>query len=239
VAACATALAACSSSGAPHTATAPPIPATASVPADPFPAQDTTFAELSPALKRVWGDFALTVVPGRGVRDSVPAAPPLRNMTGGHVSDASARRWASAVMRRARLVQWALANRQWAFLDFLGERATQEGSTWYGASSTDTAVSLPDCAAFPSRLVLWWTDDPRDPVVVFNHVLWYFTEEFDTSCAYQVPATAGGTVTQGWAARHVVLLTGALEQDAVLGEVWRGPEVSCTDLPDHDAACER
>lgn len=233
------ALSACSGGGAASTSPSgtPRVAATATVPADPYPAQDTPFDSLSPSMKRLWGDYGLTVVPGRAV-EAVPQAPPFANMTDGHVSGSDATLMVQALMRRNRLVQWAVGARQWDFLTWLGESDGQGTPVFSGAQRQDEALHLPDCFVVPQRLSLWWAADMRDIVVIYQHVQTYFALQFQAPCAFTAEAPGGGTTTVGgFSAPTVWLVCGYIFDDPVLGAVWRGYVTPCSATTSHAAQC--
>lgn len=227
-------LTACSSgTSAAAPAATPRVAATATIPADPFPAADVGYDELSPSMKRLWGDYGLTTVPGRAVRANLPAPPPVVNMTGGKVSDADAAVMGRALVWRMRLVQWGASQAQWDFLDWLGEKLMGGSSPFQQVDPDRLAIALSDCFVAPRRLTLWWTDDMSDPVVAWQTVHTYFAFEFGVPCTIK----RSGAVIGGLGKPTVWLINGYLFDDPVLGKVWRGYVTPCSSTTNHASQC--
>ena len=201
------------------------------------PDRDTLYDRAPKAMKEAWSFYTVTIIPGRDVLTSVPSAPPVRNMTQGRVPDNLAQRWAQDLIRRRRLAQWALANGQIDFLDWLGEY-TFGDDTWRAALEQQHRVVLPDCATYPTSLSLWVADTPRDPVVLYNHVYTYFAMEFNGPCSVSVPPSSVVSVPTSWSGRHVVLVAGGEFTDDLIGDVLRGMLTDCTAAPPgHEVPC--
>jgi hypothetical protein len=232
-------LAACSGSGGvggATLATTPRVAASATVPADPFPPADTPFDVLSPTMKRVWGDYGLTVVPGRDVEQTAPQAPPVVNMTDGHETDADAAVMAQSLVWRNHLVQWALRTKQWEFLSWVQEHFALSDAPFDAYRKADIAVDVPSCFVVPARLSLWRADDARDPVVLYDHVLRYFAMHFEMPCVFTT-ADSEHREIGGFRQSTVWLVAGYVLDDPVLGGVWRGYITPCDGLTGHDAPC--
>ncbi len=205
-------------------------------PASLVPVRDTPFDSAPKAMKQAWGFYTVTLIPGRDVLASVPSAPPVRNMTQGRVPDSLAQKWAQDLVRRRRLVQWALANGQIDFLDWFGERTYDD--TWRAALERQHRVVLPDCATYPAALSLWVADTPQDPVVLFDHIDTYFAMEFHGPCSVSVPPGSVVSLPTSWSGRHVVLVAGHESTDDLIGDVWRGGLTDCTSAPPgHEVQC--
>jgi hypothetical protein len=139
-------------------------------------------------------------------------------------------------MRRQRLVQWALANRQIDFLDWLGER-TFEDDTWRQLLQS-SAVAVPPCAAYPTSLALVWSPGIGDPVTSPDHVQYFFAAQYSGPCAIDVP-TGSVALTTTWVHTRTILVAGRDFQDDVIGSVWRGYVSDCVNVRNHPDVCGR
>jgi hypothetical protein len=200
-----------------------------------MPASDIPFDRASPALKAAWGTYTVTVIPGSAVFAGIPPAPHVHNLTGGLVSDSEAAGLAAALMRRRRLVQWALANGQIDFLDWFGERAFVD-DTWRPLIAAGGKVNLPACATYPVSLTLWSRQAIDDPVTFPDHVKAFFAADFSGPCDVGVPP-GSVKVTSAWRTTHTFLIAARLKVDDVIGSVLRGYVSDCATVTNHPEAC--
>jgi hypothetical protein len=210
-----------------------------------FPDQDTPIASAPAPLVAAWTPYGVTVIPGRHVLDGVPPTPPVRNVTGGAVSDADAQRWAAAEMRTDGYVGWMEANGQPGFNDHLRTHAFLAGPI--GASVlAQHHVMNPPCDLFPTAIAVVPVDAAiqsffgsrgLETKASFALVMTYSrgadvcvvteTTSSGPHVLASVPA-GGGTGIEGGSLRH----------DTLLGDLWFSDSAGDCRAGQMPAACE-
>lgn len=210
-----------------------------------FPDQDTPIASAPAALVAAWTPYGLSVIPGRHVLDGVPATPPVRNLTGGAVTDADVQRWAAAELRTDGYVGWMEANGQPGFNDHLRARAFLAGPIG-AAVLAQHHVTNPPCDLFPTAIAVVSVDAAIQSFfgsrglqtkASFALVMTYspgadacvVTEPTSTGPHFlaSVPA-GGGTGIEGGSLRH----------DALLGDIWFSDSAGDCRAGEMPSACE-
>lgn len=157
-------------------------------------------------------------------QEHVPAAPTVKNMTNGAVSQADAQHWADASNWDSGWDKWAQANDQPFLLSRLAGpaviskaevQALQQGAT----------INQPDCNLYPTSVELFTVGPDGDA---------YFTREgVPADMAYVMVAVYAGPcypvatfadghqqTMPGLSAPETVFVPGKLEHDPLLGDIW-------------------
>jgi hypothetical protein len=200
----------------------------ASVATDPCAAVTslTSLGQVGLACQRRWSPYGVSEVPPSNelVREHVPPAPSVANMTGGAVSDATAQHWANASNRDSGWWQWAQAHDQLYLLRHL------VGPALIPAAEVETlqtggTVDQPACNLYPLRWTLFPVGAdgrayfarknlPTDDAYVFVVV-------YAGPCSETLHGSSGGRTTiVDFAENTTVFSPGVLRSDPVLGDIW-------------------
>ncbi len=158
----ATAVAALSSCGNPTPSHSPSrVAKTTSVPRPSAPATPcasvittTPIADVPAACAALWAPYGVTKIPPVNLTDAAPAPPVVVNETQGAISDAQLHSWVIASTRASLWYRWAEANDQSGLMSHLG-RLKLIPPAELQAMATGETVQQPDCALFPTRVVLF------------------------------------------------------------------------------------
>jgi len=199
----------------------------------------TPIDQVPAACAALWSPYQVTKVPPPDIlqQEHVPPAPPVRNLTSGAVSDATAQHWADANNFDSGWFKWAEANGQLAFLPHIAgpdvilpaERSALE----MGAT-----IAQPDCNLWPANMKLL-------PIGGDGNA--YFARKgLPTDNPYVLideiqltqPCVAIATYPDGEHSpipelqqTSTVFVPGRLMSDPVLGDIWLSDAGgSCSDL---------
>src|SRR5205807_9871706 len=141
------------------TAGTPRVTATPSAsPSGPCASVRTTTAieDVPPACAALWRPYGVTKVPPPDIlqQEHVPPAPPVRNKTGGAVSDAEAQHWADASNYESGWVKWAEANDEPGLLRHLSGPAVILPAE-VAALEQGATIAQPDCNLYPSAVAVF------------------------------------------------------------------------------------
>ena len=189
----------------------------------PVPA-DIAFAQAPPAVQDEWRQYyatgAVTVVPNSTVPFKRPATPTVTNDTNGAVDNATAQRWADALMRENAWENWAITADQVGLFD----------NGVISASQAEPGLVLPQGASgfrivgqrWPTSLRLipvsssaqgFLRDTDRDALLLTFNEAWSVQAVYPNGTTQPVPDQM---VSSGQ--RFVVI--GGLKQVVDLGELW-------------------
>jgi hypothetical protein len=224
-------LAGCSSSApSPRPSGSPSSSPSASLASGPCASVHVTTAiEQAPAAcAALWSPYQVTKVPPPDIlqQEHIPAAPPVRNVTNGAISDAVAQHWADANNADSGWFKWAEANGQLAFLAHLaGPDVILPADS--AALAQGASISQPDCNLYPTMITLapigadgvaYFTRKglPTDNQFVLIQLV-TITAPCNAIASYpdghQSPIPALQQTTTVFAA-------GKLQSDHVLGDIW-------------------
>jgi hypothetical protein len=187
----------------------------------------TTAIEQAPAAcAALWSPYQVTKVPPPDIlqQEHVPAAPPVRNMTNGAVTDAMAQHWADADTADAGWLKWAEANDQLAFLIHVNGPDVLSASERM-ALAQGALITQPDCDLYPTQRALFTVGAdgnayfmrkglPTDNANVF-------VEVFTGPCSVSATFPDGHTATISQLPQTTTaFVPGKLKSDPVLGEIW-------------------
>lgn len=221
---------ACSGSAAPGSTprASPAASASPAATASPCASVRTTtpMARVPRACALLWEPYHVTMVPPSDIlqQEHVPAAPPVKNMTNGAVSQADAQHWANAANWNSGWDKWAQANDQPFLLSVLTgpalvsaveSNALQQGAT----------IDQPACNLYPESAALF-------PIGADGNA--YFARKgLPTDNSYVIVAVYTGPCnpvatypdghTQtlpGLQATSAAFEPGTLRHDPLLGDIW-------------------
>lgn len=211
----------------PRASTTPSASASAAVNACASVRTTTPIDKVPTACQLLWEPYHVTMVPPADElqQEHVPAAPTVKNMTNGAVSQSDAQHWADADNWGSGWFKWAEANDQPFVLSFLAGPANlspQEQT----ALSVGARITQPDCNIYPKSLQLYVVgpdgtayfthkglpaDDPYVLVATFP----------GGSCSIDVSYPDGRTSTlAGLSSTSPVFEPGKLRHDPLLGDIW-------------------
>jgi hypothetical protein len=184
---------------------------------------DVPIASASDALVNEWTPYVdqLTVIPNTTVPYQRPPTPPVTNATAGAVDDATARRWADALMREAAWENWAISNSQLVFLDNGALSDRQVAGVALPAGATGLRISG---SRWPSSLRLVRVSQAvKDFLKVSDDyaLLVTFKDGFSVSAVFpggRSEALSDNVVPPGATA----FVVGHLLSKPDLGELWYG-----------------
>ena len=198
-------------------------------PEDAFPPHDLPLAQASASLQRLWRYYAVTVIPGRDVLNSIRPVTRFTDDALGTVSETTAGQWAVDLNREARWLQWALENDQRDFIGYL--RQEPYDGRLDELLRSGAHVHVPDCLTYSdaSRLV---QVNPIDPLVRYGHIDTVWVVHYPGPCAITATLPGGNVETLFTAPSSgtIRLVPGFSRSEQVLGSLWISRAVDCTSL---------
>ena len=188
----------------------------------------TTAIDKVPAACQVlWEPYHVTMVPPADElqQEHVPAAPTVKNMTNGAVSQADAQHWADADNLGSGWYKWAEEFDQPFLLDRLGAGSLVK-SDEEQALSQGESILQPDCNLYPTTVALF----PIGP----GGQAYFSRKNLPADNSYVLVETASGgacAATVRYPDGHTTSLpeltntipffaSGGIRHDALLGDVW-------------------
>ena len=187
----------------------------------------TPIAKVPPACAALWEPYGVTMVPPPDElqQEHVPAAPPVRNMTNGAVSDADAQHWADANNWDSGWYSWAEAHDQPRLLSrVVGPSLINPSEE--AALSAGATIAQPECNLYPTSNTLFAVGAdgkayftrkglPADDGYVLTLVFPSCTPAvatFPDGHQEKMPQPLTGTFT--------AFAPGGLRHDQLLGDLW-------------------
>lgn len=187
----------------------------------------TPIAQVPSACADLWQPYQVTMVPPPDVlqQEHVPAAPPVKNMTNGAVSQSDAQHWANADNWGSGWYEWAEAYDQPYLLRLLGGSAVTSAAEM-SALSNGATIEQPECNLYPKTAALFPVGAdgqdyfkrkglPADDAYVLVGTL------AAGPCAAKVRYPDGRVTTLPEPLSSApVFAPGQLRHDPVLGDIW-------------------
>jgi hypothetical protein len=186
----------------------------------------TPIEQVPAACAALWSPYQVTKVPPPDIlrQEHVPAAPPVRNMTSGAVSDAVAQHWVDANNFDNGWFKWAEANGQLTFLSHLSglDVISPKESAALAQGAT---IDQPNCNLYPPQVSVFAVGDDGNA---------YFARKgLPTDNRYVLVAVVSGPciATATYPDGHSMAITeltqtttvfapGVLRNDPLLGDIW-------------------
>lgn len=203
-------------------------PAVVSASGGPCAALTTTtaMADVSVACRQLWSSRGVTDVPPSNelALEHVPSAPPVVNMTGGAVTDATAQHWADASNWDSGWWKWAQGHDQLFMLRSLVGPALIPAAEVEALQNGGT-VDQPDCNLYPLSWKLFPVGAGGRAYFARRNLptgdAFVFVVVYSGPCSETLRSASGATKTLvDFTENTTVFSAGVLRHDALLGDIW-------------------